>query len=64
MRDQMAFLNRGLHMVPFPIYLVNMFAMQVCACPGRLEDMLNKKKFNFDICKVILIISGLFSKPD
>jgi ATP-dependent RNA helicase DDX41 len=41
MRDQSSVLSRGIHMV--------------CACPGRLEDMLNKKKFNLDICKYLAL---------
>jgi len=34
--EQAAYLNAGLHMV--------------CSTPGRLLDMLNKKKFNCDLC--------------
>ncbi|KAI9496738.1 P-loop containing nucleoside triphosphate hydrolase protein [Zychaea mexicana] len=39
MRDQGDVLNRGIHMV--------------IATPGRLMDMLTKKKFNLDICKYL-----------
>lgn len=39
MRDQADVLQRGIHMV--------------VATPGRLMDLLNKKKFNLDNCKYL-----------
>lgn len=39
--EQLQMLNQGLHMV--------------VATPGRLLDMLNKKKFNADICKYLVL---------
>ena len=39
--EQTALLNKGLHML--------------VATPGRLLDMLNKKKFNADMCKYLCL---------
>ena len=41
MRQQVDVLNRGVHMC--------------VATPGRLNDMLNKKRFNLDLCKYICL---------
>ncbi|KAL1529301.1 hypothetical protein AB1Y20_000255 [Prymnesium parvum] len=41
MREQLSVLNRGVHMA--------------VATPGRLNDMLNKKRFNLNLCKYICL---------
>ena len=41
MRQQLDVLNRGVHMC--------------IATPGRLNDMLNKNRFNLDLCKYICL---------
>jgi ATP-dependent RNA helicase DDX41 len=41
MRDQYEIMNRGIHMVS--------------STPGRLIDMLNKKRFNLDQCKYLVL---------